>query len=457
MDLTSDPIPGLIRRIAIPASIGFFFNTMFNFVDTWFAGRISTDALAALSLSFPVFFLILASGSGLSQGTTALIANALGRNDKSGAALCFAQAIVFALLASVVLTGLGLALSPALFRILGAEGNYLALALEYMNVVMAGTIFFILQVTLNAMLNARGETRAFRNVLVGGFLLNVGLDPWFLYGGAGVPAMGLAGIALATVLVQLLGCVYLIVHLLQLDVTKEMHPGLFVPRWARIREIASQSVPAGLNMMTVALGIFVITWFASRFGKEPVAGYGIATRIEQMILLPTIGLNFAILSLAGQNFGAGRLDRVKESWHTTLKAGVLLMLGGGLLLVLVRGPMMTFFTKDAAVLAHGTTYLGIAGLTLPAYPVLFQTVFMLQGLKRPGFGLILGVYRQFAAPCLVFWILAFVLDWKSPGIWWGVCVVTWSAAAIAIWRGRQVLRLLETQQAGRETPKPARP
>jgi putative MATE family efflux protein len=457
MNLTSDPIPELIRKIAIPASIGFFFNTMFNFVDTWFAGRISTDALAALSLSFPVFFMILASGSGLSQGSTALIANALGRGDKAGAALLFCQAIVFALGASVVLTVAGLLLSPALFRTLGAEGSYLTLSLEYMNVIMAGAGFFILQMTLNTLLNARGETRAFRNVLIVGFFLNVGLDPWFLYGGAGVPAMGLAGIALATVLVQFLGCVYLTIHLLKLDIAKEFHPGLFIPRWPRLREIAGQSVPAGLNMLTVALGIFVITWFASRFGKEPVAGYGIATRIEQMILLPTIGLNFAVLSLAGQNFGAGRIDRVKESWHTTLKAGVLLMTGGGLILALVRGPMMRFFTDDPGVLAQGTTYLGIAALTLPAYPILFQTVFLLQGMKRPIFGLILGVYRQFAAPCLVFWLLAFVLGWKSDGIWWGILLITWSAAGIAVWRGSQVLRSAETQQAGRETPKPARP
>jgi len=443
MNLTEDPIPSLIRRIGIPASVGFFFNTMFNFVDTWFAGKISTDALAALSLSFPVFFLILASGSGLSQGTTALIANALGRDDKPAAAHLFAQAIVFAIGVSALLTVAGLALSPALFRMLGAEGTYLEMALEYMNVIMAGTVFFILQMTLNAMLNARGETRAFRNVLIVGFFLNVGLDPWFLYGGAGLPAMGIAGIALATVLVQFLGCVYLSLHLLQLEVTKEIHPALFLPKPARIREIATQSIPAGLNMMTVALGIFVITWFASRFGKEPVAGYGIATRIEQMILLPTIGLNFAVLALAGQNFGAGRIDRVKESWHTTLKFGVLLMAGGAVLLTLVRTPMMRLFTTDPTVLNHGANYLGIAALTLPAYPILFQTVFLLQGLKRPVFGLILGVYRQFAAPALVFWLLAFVLGWGTGGIWWGIFLVTWSAAGIAVLRGQQVIREVE--------------
>jgi len=326
---------------------------------------------------------------------------------------------------------------------LGAEGTYLEMALEYMNVIMAGTVFFILQMTLNAMLTARGETRVFRNVLIAGFFLNIGLDPWFLYGGAGVPAMGIAGIALATVVVQFLGCIYLALHLRHLDVTKEIHPSLFIPQPARIRELANQSVPAGLNMMTVALGIFVITWFASRFGKEPVAGYGIATRIEQMILLPTIGLNFAVLSLAGQNFGAGRIDRVKEAWYTTLKFGLALMAGGAVLLAIIRAPMMRFFTTDSTVIDHGITYLGIAALTLPAYPILFQTVFMLQGLKRPVFGLILGVYRQFAAPALVFWLFAFVLGWGAGGIWWGIFLVTWSAAAIAVLRGRQVLREIE--------------
>jgi putative MATE family efflux protein len=448
MNLTSDPIPSLIRRIALPASIGFFFNTMFNFVDTWFAGKISTDALAALSLSFPVFFLILASGSGLNQGTTALIANALGREDKREATLLLIQSILFALTISTLLTVVGLCAAPSLFRLLGAEGDYLRMSLEYMNVVMAGTVFFILQMTLNALLNARGETRIFRNVLIGGFLLNLGFDPWFLYGGAGLPPMGIAGIALATVLVQFLGCVYLLLHLRRTDLLQSVEPSFFAPHWKQLREIAQQSVPAGLNMLTVALGIFVITWFASRFGKEPVAGYGIATRIEQMILLPTIGLNFAVLSLSGQNFGAGRIDRIRLSWHTSLKWGLSLMTAGGVILACLRAPLMAQFSTDPKVIEHGTNYLGIAALTLPAYPILFQTVFLLQGMKRPLFGLLLGLYRQFAAPALAFWGLAFGLGLGTWGIWWGIHLVTWSAAAIAFWRGHHILNRNMEGRAG---------
>jgi Na+-driven multidrug efflux pump len=206
-----------------------------------------------------------------------------------------------------------------------------------------------------------------------------------------------------------------------------------------MRQIAGQAVPAGLNMLTVALGIFVITWFAKHFGKETVAAYGIATRIEQVVLLPTIGLNFAVLSLTGQNNGAGRLDRVQEAWRTCLKYGVSLMLIGGALLYVFRHLAMSAFTKDVAVIERGADYLSIAAITLCAYPILFQTVFMLQGLKRPAYGLWIGLYRQIVAPRIVFHLLAFTFGWAAWGLWCGISLVTWSAALFTLWWGGRTL------------------
>ncbi|MCF7733649.1 MAG: hypothetical protein K9N23_18310 [Akkermansiaceae bacterium] len=107
MNITEDPIPHLIRRIAVPASVGFFFNTRYNFVDTYFGGKISTDALAALSLSFPLFFIILAVGSGIGQGTTALIANAIGAGDEEKGGTVLVQAISFSVLSGIILTVAG--------------------------------------------------------------------------------------------------------------------------------------------------------------------------------------------------------------------------------------------------------------------------------------------------------------------------------------------------------------
>ena len=155
--LTTGTIPGLIRRIAIPASVGYFFNTMYNVVDTYYGGTISTQALAALSLTFPVFFIIIAVSSGISTGTTALIGTALGAEDQEKAEVLSIQGVVFGLFVAVGLTLFGLWASPWLFRLLGASEEYLGLCLKYMNTIFLGAIFFTTNNMLNAILNAAGQ------------------------------------------------------------------------------------------------------------------------------------------------------------------------------------------------------------------------------------------------------------------------------------------------------------
>lgn len=440
MDLVKDPIPKLVRHIAVPASIGFFFNTMYNIVDTYFAGRISTDALAAMAASFPIFFIIIALGSGIGQGTTALIANALGENKTEKGHHYTLQSVSFGIGTAVLLTILGLWSAPYLFRFLGAEERYLDLSLAYMNVVLLGTVGFLLQSILNSTLNALGDTRTFRNVLIAGFLMNCFLDPCFMYGWLGLPVMGIRGLAVATVLIQFLGSVFMYYKVRHTRIWMGFHWRLFKPDAHKYREIAIQGIPASLNMLTVALGIFVITWFIGRFSKEGVAAYGIATRIEQIFLLPTIGLNISILSLTGQNNGARRFDRIREALNTTTRYGLAMTALSGVLIYFGGGAFVDLFTNDEAVKNIGGQYLRVAAITLCAYVILFQTVFMLQGLKRPLYGLWVGVYRQLVGPGIVFWLLAFKFGWGLPGIWWGIFSVTWSAALFMLWFGRWKLR-----------------
>jgi Na+-driven multidrug efflux pump len=196
-------------------------------------------------------------------------------------------------------------------------------------------------------------------------------------------------------------------------------------------------------MLTVALGIFVITWFISRFGKDAVAAYGIATRIEQIALLPVMGMNIATLALVAQNSGARQFDRVKETIATVLKAGVMLMSIGTLTVFLGAAPLMRLFTGDPAVVGIGVGYLRIESFVLAAYVILYASVASLQGLKRPMFALWLGLYRQIIAPPAVFFLLTEWLRWGLTGIWWGIFLVTWSAAGIALLFIRRTLRGLD--------------
>ncbi|MHB8058038.1 MAG: MATE family efflux transporter [Desulfuromonadaceae bacterium] len=442
-DLISAPIPQLVRRLAIPAGTGFFFNTMFNVVDTWYGGQLSTTALAAMSLSFPVFFLILAVGSGVSSGATTLIGNALGRKNSDEARRYLSQSLSFALLHALLLTVIGLALAPRIFVLMGARGEYLAHALSYMNVIFAGSSFFLLNFVMNAILNAHGNTMAYRNFLIGGFFLNLILDPWFMYGGAGLPPLRLAGIALATVLIQCIGVLYLFSQLSKTGSMPYFRLADLRPRWFYFRELFRQGFPSAMNMMTVSLGIFIITWFAGRFGEQAVAAYGIGTRIEQIALLPVMGLNISTLALTAQNFGAGRIDRIRETVRVSLRYGVLFALCGAAAALLYRHRLMGFFTNDAAVIGFGAEFLAIEALVMPAYVLLYINVSVMQGIRMPLFGLTVGLFRQIAGPLFVFHLFTTVMGLGLIGIWWGIFAITWLAALVVVVYVSRTLAKLE--------------
>ena len=440
--LINRPIPELIYHIAVPASVGIFFNTLFNAIDTYCAGLISTQALAALSLSFPIFFLILAVGRGFSIGVTALIANALGAGDASGARRFAVQGVLFGLLAAIVLATAGIYLSPVLFKLLGASGSYLALSIGYMGTIFQGCVFFLLNHMFNAILTARGDTRTFRNFLILGCLANGALNPWFIFGGLGIPAMGVVGIALSTILIQSAGCIYLGSRVHHTGLVSGLQAKELAVDLSAFRMIATQGAPAAFNLMTIGIGVFIITYFISPFGKEAVAAYGIAVRIEQIVLLPAIGLNVAVLTLTAQNNGAGRFDRIFEALRTSLYYGGWFMALSAALMLVFSPVLMGVFTRDPGVIAAGTAYLRIDALALYGYVVLFLNMGTLQGLKKPVFVMWMGLFRQVVLPAMLYYLLTRIFNLGLMSIWWGILAITWTAALIAHLFTRRMLKRL---------------
>jgi putative MATE family efflux protein len=440
LEFINTPIPLLIRQLAIPTSVGFFFNTMFNVVDTWYAGMISTLAQAGLAISFPVFFIILSVGMGIGTGTTALIANALGRHDEREARMYARQAITFGFLLSLLLSAVGYLVVPYLFRFMNASGEYLQLALDYMNVILISTVTFLLNGILNGILSSRGDARSYRNVLVVGSILNIGFDPLLLFGWGPIPAMGIQGIALSTVLIQAAGLLYMGYRVSRTELFIRIRPQYFIPRKEYFKEIAHQGFPASLNMMTIAIGIFIITWFISGYGNDGVAAYGIATRIEQIALLPTIGLNIAVLAIVGQNFGAGHPERVHEAYRKSLKYGAIIMSVGMVWVFLLSDLLMQLFTGDAPVIDIGATYLKIAVLIFNSYVLLNVSVAVLQGMKKPMFAVWIGLFRQVVMPIALFGIFSWVLQLGLTALWWGLVAINWTAALFSVFYVNRKLR-----------------
>jgi putative MATE family efflux protein len=396
-----------------------------------------------MSLSFPVFFIILAIGAGVSTGSTALIGNALGRGALEEARQYILQAFSFAFIHALALTVLGLTFAPRIFMYMGASGEYLSLALSYMNVVFAGATFFMFNFVMNAILSSHGNTVTYRNFLITGFFLNLIFDPWFMYGGLGVPAFGLPGVALATVLIQCLGNFYLFSRLVRMGAVKSFRFRELLPRRHYYKELSKQGLPSALNMMTVTLGIFIITWFVGRYGKDAVAAFGIGTRIEQIALLPVMGLNVSTLALSAQNFGGERYDRIRQVLTLSLRYGFLLASLGTAAALLLTRELLSVFTGDPSVIAIGVRFLRIEAFVFPAYVLIYICVSAMQGIKRPLFALWIGLYRQIAGPYLIFHYLVVALGWGIMGIWWGFLMVTWSAAVIVVAYVTWIIKKLE--------------
>jgi Na+-driven multidrug efflux pump len=184
----------------------------------------------------------------------------------------------------------------------------------------------------------------------------------------------------------------------------------------------------------------VITYFVSTFGQEAVAAYGIAMRVEQIALLPTIGLNIATLTIVAQNNGAHLFDRVKETLNKALRYGGMVMTIGTIAVFVLAEYLMRFFTDDLDVIPIGATYLRIDALVLYAYVILFVHVAVLQGIKRPIYAIWIGLCRQMIAPVIVFYILIHLFGFGLLGIWWGIFSVTWSAALFTIFYARRMIR-----------------
>ncbi len=430
MDLGNEHIPKLVRQIAIPASVGMFFNTMYNVVDTFWAGQLSPEALAALSLSLIPFIGLLAVGIGLGQGASALISNALGAEDDDQASRLMAQALSLAFAVSAVVVAIGLVVTPLLYRGMGASGEYLELSLDYMNWLIYGSGAFIFAFVINSGLNAQGDTKSYRNALICGFFANVILDPLFLFGWGPFPALGLEGIAISTVLIELGVVTYLSVKLLTSKLGENLSIRKFSLQIKLIVDLVKQGFPASVSILFISLNFYVILHFISDFGKTSVAAYGVSTRIVQVMLLPSIGLNTAALSLTGFNFGANNLERVNQTWRTCFNYSLLLTAFGGILLFCFPEFLLKLFTDSEEIIEVGPTLLRVEAVLLTAYTTIFLGTSVLQGLKKPMFGMILSIYRLIVAPVIFFWVFSDLLGYGLNGIWVGIFLTTASGALI---------------------------
>jgi len=423
--LTKDPIKKLFIDIAIPSSIGTIFQTLYNLVDTFFAGKISAEALAALAQTFPVYFIIIALGVGINIGTTSLIANSIGEGNDNKASLFLAQAIFIAIIVAILVTLIGIAIAPYIINSMQTSFSTKLLSLDYLNIIFLGCIFFFIQITVNSFLNAKGNTKSYRNVLIFSFFLNIFLNPIFIFGYGIIPAMGIKGIAFATITAQFIGMSYIIYKAYLTDLKKYLYLESFLPKLDLIKDLLIQGIPASLGMMMISVGVYIIQNFISIFGDLAFAGYGTAARYEQIYILPILGLSTAVLSIAGQNFGANNYKRVEEVYDKAIKYGCTIMLFAGIIIYFSAEAVLNFFTNNEDVIKYGTAYLQITALIEPVYPIFFISNALMQALKKPIYVMFLSMFRMVILPTITLWFLILYLESNFALVFWGLLIINW--------------------------------
>jgi putative MATE family efflux protein len=429
--LTKDPIWFLLRKVTIPASVGSLFQTFYNLVDTWFAGKISAEAIGAIAKSFPIYFTIIAVGVGIGAATNAMIGNAIGEKKERVASMYIAQSLIFALVISVLVTIFGLNASNFLLGVMGSDVSGIALTREYLDIIFYGTFIVLIQISLNGTLNAQGDTKSYRNVLIFSFFLNIFLNPLFIWGYGVIPAFGIAGLAIATVISQLIGTIYLAYKVNNCKIREYLKIECFIPKFEYLNPLTRQSVPVMFSMLFIGVGIFNILYFIGQFGDLATAGYGAALRVEQVFLLPVIGLNTAVLSIGGQNFGAKAYDRIRELYTKALFFGSSFMAVAGIILFFGAEFFVSLFTDNQEAVKHGAIYLKVAALIGPIYPVFFITTAVFQAVKKPLYSLYLSILRLTAFPFLSLWYVINIRGGDYEDIFYTIMATNW-AMGIAV-------------------------
>ena len=429
--LTKDPIWFLLRKVTIPASVGSLFQTFYNLVDTWFAGKISAEAIGAIAKSFPIYFTIIAVGVGIGAATNAMIGNSIGEKKDRVASMYIAQSLIFALVISVLVTIFGLNASDYLLGIMGSDADGIVLTREYLDIIFYGTFIVLIQISLNGTLNAQGDTKSYRNVLIFSFFLNIFLNPLFIWGYGIIPAFGIAGLAIATVISQLIGTIYLAYKVNNCKIREYLKLVCFIPKFEYLNPLTRQSVPVMFSMLFIGVGIFNILYFIGQFGDLATAGYGAALRVEQVFLLPVIGLNTAVLSIGGQNFGAKAYDRIRELYTKALFFGSSFMAVAGIILFFGAEFFVSLFTDNQEAVKHGAIYLKVAALIGPIYPVFFITTAVFQAVKKPLYSLYLSILRLTAFPFLSLWYVINIRGGDYEDIFYTIMATNW-AMGIAV-------------------------
>lgn len=389
--LGSAPIPKALLALGLPTMIGMLINALYNLADTYFVGGLGTVQMGAVTVAFPLGQVIVGLGLLFGNGAAAYLSRLLGRNDKETANKAASTAVYSSILIGAVLILCSVIFLKPILTQLGAPEDVMPYAISYTRIYITFSIFNVFNVTMNNIVSSEGAARTAMCALMAGALLNVVLDPVFIY----TLNFGVAGAAIATAISQMVSTAVYLFYILR----KKSVFDFRIKECCFSKEIMSEilkiGIPTLLFQVLTSLSIGLINNQAKEYGDSALAAMGPLTKIMSMGSLIVFGFLKGFQPIAGFSYGARKFDRLHEAIRTSLLWSTLFCVMFGLIIAVFPSQIMALFTKgDIEMIRVGSTALRANGIsfTLFGFYTVYSFLFLVMG--KAAKGCILGACRQ---------------------------------------------------------------
>lgn len=416
--LLSAPISVVLRKMAVPTSLGMLAILMFNLVDTFFISLLGTAPLAAVSFTFPITFALNCIGMGLGVGVSTHVGRLLGKGQHRQSALLTTHGLLLTFTLIALTSLLGRLIIEPLFSLLGANTTLLPLIEQYMSIWYVTIPLLIVPMVGSSAIRSSGDTKAPAIIMIGSGLINGALDPLLIFGYGPFPKLGIQGAAIASSIAWLfafLGIMFVLItrkHLLCRPQSASL-----IRHWRCILKIGT---PAGCSTAMTPLFGAIIMSILSQHGNAAVAAYGAAQRIESILILVTMSLTSALTPFMSQNFGAHNPQRSFAGLFLSMRFSLLFQLGLCILLLPVATGLAALFSDDHQVQHHLSQYLLLVPLSYGFQGVVMMLICALNALHQPNRALIWSVIRLFVLSLPCAWLGSYLYD--AEGLFAGTAI-----------------------------------
>jgi putative MATE family efflux protein len=401
----------------------------FNLADTYFVSQLGTEALAAMSFTFPVVMVLFGVSFSLSTGTASVVSRAIGSGDESAIKRLASDSLTLSFIVVGIVAALGMATIDPLFTLMGAGPEILPLIRDYMFIWYPGIAFLVVPMVANASIRAAGDTKFPTLMMVGAMVTNLALDPIMIFGLFDFPRMELKGAAWATVISRGGTMIAALAILHFRERLLDFRTPTLAQVWVSWKAILGIAVPVGATNLMQPVAMAVVTRLIAQFGPAAVAAWGAGERVTAFALIPVMAVCSALVPLVGQNWGAQEYARVNQA----RRYGYLFSLAWGVLVMgvmrLVAAPAAAVFSTEPGVLQEIRSYLWIMPFGYALYGVLNVSEETLNAIGRPLVAALQTLIHMFLFYAPLALLGAYLFGF--PGLLWGVTAANLLGGAVA--------------------------